>query len=469
MSSKKTLPYTLFGSMGEIMRISLPIILSILSGALMTLADRKCLAHFSTEAMSAAVTASMPIWNLQVAALSLASIAGIFVGQYNGADQKIKVAQPAWQMIWFSLALIPFFFLATYFGEQTLFNHSSVRKEALLYFRWMMPWGWLTPLIGAFSSFFIGRRESFPILIASGLGNGLNIALNIPLIFGWGVVPQMGIEGAAIATIFGQVIQCLILLLFFLSPSNRENFKTHHPSLDFSLFWNCFKLGSPLALDKLMHAAAWNFFFLLIATIGKVPLSVITITQSMLLFFTFVSQGIGKAVSSVTANLVGEKKWDQISLIVRGGILIHFGLFLCYSFFFVVFAQQFITLFLPASVATEGREEILQQCLYASIFIWCAVLIDGIRWVYIGLLTAVGDTKFLMWVGSLSVWLLAILPIAFLIRFFDMPVIYSWVLSSVYYGIVTLLYAWRFKQQKWMGRLIISEEKNSPQTEGSWA
>jgi multidrug resistance protein, MATE family len=454
-------PLTRFAPAGilELLWVSVPLILSLVSGAIMLIVDRKFLAHFSTSAMNGAVAANMPVWTFQISAVTLASIAQVFVGQFNGANQYKKIGSAVWQMIWFCAYTIPLFVLLGLFGDSIFFNGSSVRAEATEYFRWMMTFGFLAPLSAAISCFFVGRGKTLYVLFCTLVGNLINVGFNCLLIFGVdGVISPMGAAGAAIATLIGMAIQLLMLACVFLNKKNREQFGTNDYTYDPVLFKQSLSIGFPAALDRFINVLGWTTFILLIDRLGPIPLTVITITQSMMLFFTFISQGIGRGVSSIAANCIGSRNWKHLWKLILSALTLNGILFIVYGVFFMVYPDVFAKLFLPDNVATASRDEILRLTLISCGWLWFAVLVDACRWVFIGLLTAVGDTRFVMWMGSVSVWFFAIIPTYIFVVHFGVPVSFSWAFSAGYYLVLTCVYAWRFSREKWKEKLLIDEE-----------
>eukprot|EP01037_Dinobryon_pediforme_P015386 gene15386-15527_t len=74
--------------------ISLPLMLTTLSANMMFLLDRLILVRYSIEAMNAVAVAAMSCAIFQFGGVAIASIAEVFVGQYNGAGQHEKTSQP---------------------------------------------------------------------------------------------------------------------------------------------------------------------------------------------------------------------------------------------------------------------------------------------------------------------------------------------------------------------------------------
>lgn len=83
--------------------------------------------------------------------------------------------------------------------------------------------GFLVPLLGALASFFVGTGKTAPLIASAIIANITNAYLNITLVFGVdGLIPPMGANGAAIATVAALGAQVLFLATIFVSQSNTQ-------------------------------------------------------------------------------------------------------------------------------------------------------------------------------------------------------------------------------------------------------
>ena len=106
------------GSFRELWAISYPLMLVGLSAHLMIFIDRLILAHYSTEAMNGVVSAWMVCGVFTISVVSVAAIAEVFVGRFNGEKNYQRIGEPVWQMIWFSLMSFAFFIPLSMYGAQ---------------------------------------------------------------------------------------------------------------------------------------------------------------------------------------------------------------------------------------------------------------------------------------------------------------------------------------------------------------
>src|SRR5438105_2097332 len=87
------------GTLREIITVSWPLILGLLSGSLMMFADRLFLANYSLGALSASATGGMASILLSILPMVIAGMSEVFVGRLNGKEAKKDIGESVWQMI----------------------------------------------------------------------------------------------------------------------------------------------------------------------------------------------------------------------------------------------------------------------------------------------------------------------------------------------------------------------------------
>lgn len=446
----KTLTKYPSGSLRELWSISLPLMLSLMSGSLMLFLDRLLLARFSIDALNACVNASVIAAALQFAFLTTAAIAEVFVGQYNGAAQYKKIAEPVWQMIWFSLSSAVVFLPLGLFAAPLFFFDPTYAHLETEYFKWLMFFGPVFCLSAALSAFYIGRGSVSFVTFVVIIANVLNVVLDLVLIFGFEpFVPSLGIAGAAIATGISQSVQCAILFIGFLRKKYRIQFGTCNWAFNKKCFIRCLKIGLPNSVAHTLEIMAWAVFFRMMTMVGDEHITVVAICQSIFLLFTFIAEGISKGASTIAANLIGAKQWDLVWKLYRSGVKFYFQAFLVLGLILVVDPGPLIDWFIGGDPAAASNQAIKNVAISACIWMWVYFLFDGIHWLVVGLLTAAGDTKFVLWISGLSAWVFAIIPIYYFIVVMGHKADVAWLITAVYACFACLIYLWRFKTEKW--------------------
>jgi len=183
------------------------------------LADNMMLGRYSETSIAAASLINQIQYLLQMVSVNgIGTGALALVSQYWGKEEIEPIRRIIALMAKFAMATGALFFALTFFWTETVVglmtNQPAVREEALFYLR-LMSLTYITfPLQ---SSLVMAMRGTHTVKIGpfiSAVALVTNIVLNYAFIFGnWGA-PEMGIRGAAIATIISRVIELIITLVY---------------------------------------------------------------------------------------------------------------------------------------------------------------------------------------------------------------------------------------------------------------
>ncbi len=438
------------GSVQELWAISYPLILSIFSVNMMVFFDRLILARYNTGAMNAAVLAWLIFSIFQVGAMGIASIAEVFVGQYNGAKKLNKMGEPVWQMIWFSLMTGFIFMPLGLFAGPVFIPNPEYAAEGVPFFKILMLFGPIFPMSAALSAFFIGRGRVKLVMFATVLSNILNILLDLLLIFGIdNCLPALGTKGAAIATGFAQTVQTVLLMGVFLRYRHREAYGTHQWRFKPKLFLRVLHVGIPNALANVMDAIAWGVLIQILAFVSVDHVTAFTIGDSFSVLFVVGFLGLQKGITTVAANYIGANREEVLSRILRSSIkiILMIMLFLMIPFFF--FSEKLANLFLNPDSLLILNEVLKTQVAIALRWLWVYFMFDAVSSMIGGILTAAGDTKFVMWMSSVSPWVFSVIPTAICVIYFDASPMMTWILWATYGFLNAVCFFVRYKNKRW--------------------
>lgn len=437
------------GSIREIASLCLPMMLTALSGNLMFFCDRIILGHYSLNAMNAAAIATTASVPFIFAAYAISAIAEVFVGQLNGAQKYKDLGKPVWQMIWFSCFSMLFFIPAGLYGGPFILSEPYL-KEGLSYYKWIMSTGYIHAFHAALASFFIARGQVKLTMGVTILGNVINLGLDVILIFG---IPNffdpMGAKGAAIATVLSELVPVGILFGIFINASHRKNFHTYYWKLDISLFKECFKIGIPNALAHIVTMSAWYVIVTFMSRLSPEHVTVFQIGQTIFILFTFFADGIQKGVIALASNAIGEQAFQKIPRIFLSSIKLHFLITLTLAIPFLWFPETIIHLFLGDPHHTLATSIILEQGKVVLLYVWMFLFFDDLIWIIAGVLTAGGDTKFIMVMSIIGTWCFGVLPIYFGVFLKQGNPITAWQIVAIQNFITLIFFIRRYFQKKW--------------------
>lgn len=179
------------------------------------------------------------------------------------------------------------------------------------------------------------------------IGAVTNIILDPILIF----VFNMGISGAAIATVFSQALSAGFIIYFLVSKKTEIRLRKKYLKFDFQIAKNTISLGvSPFIMQVTESAILVVFNKGLLKYGGDTYVGAMTIMQSVMQLLIIPVQGFTQGVQPIISYNFGAKKYDRVTETMNKSIRITFGATIFYYILVLLFPQLF------ANIFTKNRE-----------------------------------------------------------------------------------------------------------------
>ncbi|MGR3911995.1 MAG: MATE family efflux transporter [Candidatus Rhabdochlamydia sp.] len=415
------------GSLKELYTVSWPLIISLLFVCITNLMDRFFLEKYSLEALEACSIATYFILLFQIPCIRISSMSQVFVGQYKGAQDHCSIGSVVWQAIWFSLLSMSFTLPLGLIAAKFFFPE-SIEPLATPYFHILMGANFLFPLGSALSTFFTGQGRSSTVSCVMFISSILHLFLDIILIFGIpNYIPSQGIRGAAYATVISQLFYCLVLFILFMRRQEQKEYGTNQWKIHPSLMKQYILLGAPTAVSKLSILSAWVAAVKIITGRGGDYLLVLSITGNLCIFFSCLTEGMGQALLTIASYLIGSDNKDKVIRSAKSAFLMLSGIMVILGFFLLIFPGKCIHAFFLTPFSPDQMHLLIQSC-YG---LWFFFLAEGLAWIGLSILTACGDTKFLMYYNAITSWLFTFLPIYLVFHILNGPPHLLWAIMTV--------------------------------------
>lgn len=437
-----------FGTLATL-RVVFPLMLVALSSNLMLFFGRIVLARYDIHAMNAAASTILVCNIFQIAGLSITAMAEVFVGQNNGAQNYKQVPIAVWQMIWFSFLLLVIFIpIAAWGGNYLLAD--KFKHLGLSYFKITMAAGFLVPLLGALASFFVGTGKSISLIISAIIANLANAYLNIVLVFGVNnFIPPLGAKGSAIATAVALFLQVGFLFTIFLGSHNHRIYNTARATLDMRQMFECLKLGIPNAVSRMIEIAGWATIVAYLSTVQDDYVTVQTICHSLIIMFMFTVEGLSKGVTALVSNAIGQGTPSAIKRIVFSATNILVCILV--ALWVVLWYAPELSILKMMNEAQFINPDLIRYVILALKGLWIYFAFNGFSLIFWGVLTAGGDTRFIMWTNTISTWVFAAIPTYIWVAYFpSTPAVPYQYIAPIYGFLACLIVLFRFYTQRWM-------------------
>jgi len=446
-----------------IFKLSFPLMVSALATLFMIFVDRLFLARYSIDALNAAVNSGTLAWAFFGGMGMVTSMSEVFVAQYNGANDKKMIGSSVWQMIWVSIMSIVFFVPMSLWIGPYIYANSIYANLQVDYFSTLMMFAPAYALMSALAGFFIGQGKTKLLIILAITANLINIILDRILIFGIdGLIPEMGIKGAAIATCSGYIVQATILLILFLNKKNRNKYGTNKFHFNRNRFLQSLRIGAPQGIFYSLEIMGWAIFYEMMTKLSEFHITVSAICQSIVILLSFFMDGLNKGVAAIAGNFIGAKKSDQTRLVMKSSIKLQMLFSAAVFLFFLLDPNITVPFFLNSQESSLlSSSEFLKTLKICFLFVFMYITFEGFKWIFAGLLSAAGDTLFLLVAGTFSVWVFLLAPIYFIVVKLNLSVEIAWMLSVAYSVMTSIVYYLRYQSGKWKGIELIQAKDDS--------
>ena len=303
-------------SVGKLLlKYSVPAIIGMLVNALYNLVDRMFIGHIPDVGPMAitGVGISMPIMTIVLAF-------GMLIGIGSATNISIKLGQgkqkDAERIIGnATVLLIIVGILLTIFGSlfvNPLLRSFGATDQTIIYAKEFIEILLMGTVFNVFAFAFthMARADGNPNLsaIVMVVGCVLNIILDAIFIF----VMDLGIQGAAIATVISQAVTAIWLLFHFTKGSSNLKIRTNNMKLDPKVIRVIFAIGmAPFAMQLAASAVQMFANNTLMAYGGELAIGAMTIINSVALFFLMPTIGINQGAQPIIGYNHGAKLYER--------------------------------------------------------------------------------------------------------------------------------------------------------------
>lgn len=444
----------------EVARVCMPLVTGMAATTVMEFTDRIFLSHYSVNAISAVVPAGVTVFLILCFLGGIGGYISVFIAQYHGAGRPEKIGVTLWQGIFFTLfSGVILLFIASFVTTPLfdLVDHSpEIQALEGQYFRILCQGGILHVAMQTLSGFFTGRGMTRPVMIANIVGMVVNIPLNYAMINGlWGM-PELGIRGAAIATVvsWGIIVLCLAPPIF--SRCFIKEFRLLETmAFDWDILRRLLRYGVPGSLQFSLDIFAFTFFILIVGRMGTVPLAASNIVISISSLAFMPALGFSFGISSMAGQALGRGRPDEARTAAWSGIHILMVYTLLLDAAFVFAPETIVSIFIDAGEMGGNYDEILLMGSALLKFVAMYILLDVFYMIFAAVLKGAGDTRFLLMTVAGTTLGCMLIPLFVGVNYLGMTIYAAWGCIVLFIASLSILISWRYYSGKWERMLVI--------------
>lgn len=397
------------GHVRAILVLGLPIIGSNLGQFAIGLTDTVMLGWYGAESLAAVTLAASYFFVLFLMGSGFAWAVMPMVAAYDAEGDEIGLRRATRMGLWLSTLFAVLVMPLLWWSEpvlRTLGQNEVVAGQAAQYLR-IAGWGIFPALFVMVLKSYLAALErtqiAFWITVVAALLNGL---ANYALIFGhWGA-PELGITGAAIASVITQLVSLIGVVIYSLKVLPQHNLFQRLWRVDMEMLLKVFRLGVPIGLTTLSEVSLFTASAMMMGWLGTIPLAAHGIAIQLASGTFMVHLGLSSAATVRAGNAYGRGDRQQMA---RGAIVV-IGLSLLMSLatmaLFLSIPETLISLFLDPDDAESAQIIKIGVGLLAVAALF--QLVDGAQVMALGLLRGVQDTSVPLMISVLSYWVVGL-------------------------------------------------------------
>lgn len=429
----------------EIWRIAVPIMIGNLAQTLITFTDTAFLGHLGIIALGSSMMAGMYYFVFTTMAMGLAIGIQIIIARRYGAHEYDKIGSifqhGAVSILIFGLLLFAIMRVFSTSLLDFIIESDNIYAGAMEYIN-VRQFGIVFVCFNyLFRALYTGLSSTKVITYSTIIMATVNIILDYCLIFGhWGL-PEMGIAGAALASLIAEVTATTFFFVYtYISLGKSEYGLFKHHGFNKELTLSIIRIATPTMFQKLFSFSAWFIFFIMVEKMGEEAIGISSIARSVYMILFIPVFGFLATSNTITSRIIGAGHADEV---LKTVFRIIFNCVLC------CIPLILVCVFYPTAVMSIYTDNmVLAGAAIPSIYVICgAIIFQAIGAVMFEAVSGTGKTNAALWL-EFGILLLYIAYIWMLTQL-TTKVEWVWTCEYLYGGLIGLVSVIYIKFANW--------------------
>ena len=397
--------------------LGLPLVGGHLAQIAIGVTDTVMLGWYGVDALAAVTLASSYFFVLFLMGAGFAFAVMPMVATFDAEDDEISIRRVTRMGLWLSLAYAVVIMPFMIWSEALLLlmgQTETVAADAQNYLRiagyGMFPW-LVALVVKSYLAALERTQVVFWIAVLATLCNGL---INYALIFGnWGA-PELGIAGAATASLVTQAIGMVGIVAYALYVLPHHQLFVRFWKADWEMLSRVFRLGVPIGFTGLSETGLFAATAVMMGWLGTVPLAAHGIALQCASITFMLHLGISNVATIRAGNAYGRGDRDHLARGARVVFIMSLITAVLTSVVFLVWPEPLVLVFMQSSEPARDQIVAIGVGLLAMAALF--QLVDGAQAIALGLLRGVQDTTVPMVIAAISYWVVG-MPCSYIFGF----------------------------------------------------
>ena len=435
----------------QITKISAPIFLSLIAQNLIQVVDTAFLGRVGEIELGASALAGIIYIAIYTLGFGFSMGSQILIGRRNGEGKYNHIGDIVIQGAFFlflpTLLFIPLLRHGAVHWLPAIFESAEVGNAVAEYLQWRM-FGLVFAFVNLmFRAFFIGIARTSVLTVNAVVMGVVNVIFDYGLIFGNLGMPELGIGGAAIASVIAELSSTLFFLFYLKKNVDLHKYGFTKIRFQFSVIKKILNISIFMMIQYLFSVSTWMLFFLFIENyMGERSLAVTNVVRSLYTVVTIPSHAIGSATSTLVSNTIGAGKQSEVMALIKRLVFISLGVMLLMILVVAVIPKLVVHIYTDDPVLIN---EIIPP-LYVML---SSLPFYSVGTVLFSSISGTGNTRSALKIEIISL-VFYVTYMWFIIVYLRSSVALAWTTEHVYWFLLVVIPLFYLRKGKWKEKKI---------------
>jgi putative MATE family efflux protein len=430
----------------QIWKIALPISLALLVPQLNLIINNVFLGHHSEASL--AIASITGVYYLIFGGIGYGLNNGLqmLISRRAGENRPDEIGKIFTQGIFIALSIAAVGILLTLFVAPFIFKAFLPESQAIPAINFLnirilgLPFLYIYQMRNAL---LVGINQS-KYLVAGTLAETVaNIFFDYALIYGQFGFPNMGFNGAAVASIIAEFTGMFVIFMVLRQKGITRTYSLFQSfQLDKVNARLILKIAGPLIFQHAISIISWFFFYMLVArNASQTGLAISTTMRTVFGFFGTFIWALASTTNTMVSNIIGQGKKDQVVRLVTKVMTLSVSIA---AFVFVilnVFPHFYLSLFRTDTTFINEGIPVIRTVAVAMLFM-------SFGTIWLNAVTGTGNSRvtFLIELGAIVFYCVYVF---FVLEVFKLGILWGWMSELLYWTILFLLSYFYIRSNKW--------------------
>lgn len=365
--------------------------LGLLAQNVINVTDTAFLGRVGEVALGAAAMGGLLYICVYTIAFGFSVGSQILIARRNGEGNYRAVGPIMWQGTAFSFGMAVCLLILMYFSAapliRLLITSDSIYGATYEFFTWRI-WGFLFAFVNVmFRGLYIGITRTKVLTMNAVVMALVNVVLDYALVFGELGLPEMGVRGAALASVIAEASSLLFFLLYTYYKVDLKKYGLNRfGQFDLSMVLRILRISCFTMVQYFLAMAIWFVFFMALERLGQRQLAVANIVRSVYVVLLIPVQALSTTANTLVSNLIGAGG--------SSGVVTLLHKISRMSFLIMVVCVGLCVAFPGSILSVYTNEEALLVESVSALYVVCgAMLIASLANVYFNGISGTGNTQ----------------------------------------------------------------------------